>query len=64
MRTIARIDIKNQSVIKKKFDKQKFYYVHSYIAEPIDEKNEIASYVYNGNIFLCYGNKKFNKLIK
>lgn len=35
----------------KKFDGQKFYYVHSYIAEPDDKKNQIASSNYNGKTF-------------
>ena len=44
----------------KKFDKQKFYYVHSYIAEPIDKKNQIASSVYNGNNFCAMTIKNSN----
>ena len=44
----------------KKFDKQKFYYVHSYIAEPIDKKNQIASSLYNGNSFCAMTVKNSN----
>ena len=44
----------------KKFDKQKFYYVHSYIAEPIDKKNQIASSIYNGNSFCAMAIKNSN----
>ena len=44
----------------KKFDKQKFYYVHSYIAEPIDKKNQIASSLYNGNSFCAMTIKNSN----
>jgi len=35
----------------KEFNKQKFYYVHSYVAEPINKKNQIASSIYNGKNF-------------
>jgi imidazole glycerol-phosphate synthase subunit HisH len=44
----------------KKFDKQKFYYVHSYIAEPNDKKNEVASSIYNGNDFCAMTVKNSN----
>jgi len=44
----------------KKFDKQKFYYVHSYIAEPIDKKNQIASSAYYGNSFCAMTIKNSN----
>ena len=44
----------------KKFDKQKFYYVHSYISEPIDIKNQIASSVYNGKNFCAITVKDSN----
>ena len=44
----------------KKFDKQKFYYVHSYIAEPIDKKNQVASSLYNGNNFCAMTVKNSN----
>jgi glutamine amidotransferase len=44
----------------KKFNKQKFYYVHSYIAEPIDKKNRIASSVYNDNSFCAVTSNNSN----
>ncbi|MDC3028037.1 imidazole glycerol phosphate synthase subunit HisH [Candidatus Pelagibacter sp.] len=44
----------------KKFDKQKFYYVHSYISVPIDIKNQIASSIYNGKSFCAIAVKDSN----
>ena len=35
----------------KEFDKRKFYYVYSYVAEPIDNKNQIATSIYNDKKF-------------
>ena len=54
--------IKNEQAFGylKKFDKQKFYYVHSYIAEPIDKKNQVASSLYNGNNFCAITVKNSN----
>ena len=44
----------------KQFDKQKFYYVHSYVAEPIDSKNQIATSVYNDKNFCAMTIKNSN----
>ena len=44
----------------KEFDKQKFYYVHSYIAEPIDKINQIATAVYNNKNFCAVVVKNSN----
>ena len=44
----------------KQFDKQKFYYVHSYIAEPINKKNQIATSVYNNKNFCAMTVKNSN----
>jgi glutamine amidotransferase len=44
----------------KEFDKQKFYYVHSYIAEPIDKINQIATAVYNNKNFCAIVVKNSN----
>ncbi len=44
----------------KQFDKQKFYYVHSYVAEPLDNKNQIATSVYNDNNFCAMTVKNSN----
>ena len=44
----------------KQFDKQKFYYVHSYVAEPIDGKNQIATSVYNDKNFCAMTIKNSN----
>ena len=44
----------------KQFDKQKFYYVHSYIAEPLDNKNQIATSVYNDQKFCAMTVKNSN----
>lgn len=44
----------------KKFDKEKFYYIHSFVADPIDKKNQIASSFYNGNSFCAMITKNSN----
>ena len=44
----------------KEFDKQKFYYVHSYVAEPIDNKNKIATSIYNDKKFCAMTVKNSN----
>jgi glutamine amidotransferase len=44
----------------KQFDKQKFYYVHSYVVEPIDSKNQIATSVYNNKNFCAMTIKNTN----
>ena len=44
----------------KQFNKQKFYYVHSYVAEPIDSKNQIATSVYNDKNFCAMTIKNSN----
>lgn len=42
------------------FDKQKFYYLHSYAAEPSDIKNQIATSVYNDKNFCAMVTKNSN----
>ena len=44
----------------KQFDKQKFYYVHSYVAEPADSKNQIATSIYNDKNFCAMTVKNSN----
>ncbi len=44
----------------KEFDGQKFYYVHSYVAEPTEEINQIATSVYNGKNFCAMTVKDSN----
>ena len=44
----------------KEFDKQKFYYVHSYVAEPINKKNQIATSIYNDKKFCAMTVKNSN----
>lgn len=44
----------------KEFDKQKFYYVHSYVAEPINNKNQIATSNYNNKSFCAMTVKNSN----
>lgn len=44
----------------KQFDKQKFYYVHSYFAETVDIKNQIATSNYNGKKFCAMTVKNSN----
>lgn len=42
------------------FDNQMFYYVHSYIAETKDDKNQIASSNYNGKDFCAMVSNNIN----
>ena len=44
----------------KEFDKQKFYYVHSYFAEPDEKINQIATSVYNNKKFCALAIKNSN----
>lgn len=44
----------------KEFDKQKFYYIHSYVAEPIDNKNQIATSLFNDKKFCAMTVKNSN----
>jgi imidazole glycerol-phosphate synthase subunit HisH len=44
----------------KRFDKQKFYYVHSYVAETVDSKNQIATSIYNDKKFCAMTVKNSN----
>ena len=44
----------------KEFDKQKFYYVHSFIAEPIEKNNQIATSYYNDKEFCAISIKNSN----
>ena len=44
----------------KEFDKQKFYYVHSFIAEPIEKNNQIATSCYNDKKFCAISIKNSN----
>ena len=44
----------------KDFNKQKFYYVHSYVAKPIDIKNQIATSIYNDKNFCAMTVKNSN----
>ncbi len=44
----------------KEFDKQKFYYVHSYVAEPFDNKNQIATSNFNDKKFCAMTVKNSN----
>jgi imidazole glycerol phosphate synthase glutamine amidotransferase subunit len=44
----------------KEFDKQKFYYVHSFIAEPIEKSNQIATSCYNDKEFCAISVKDSN----
>ena len=43
-----------------KFNKENFYHIHSYIADPIDKKNQIASSLYNGNSFCAMTSNNSN----
>ena len=44
----------------KKFNNKKFYYVHSYFAEPMEKKNQIATSKYNGENFCAITVKNSN----
>jgi len=44
----------------KEFDKQKFYYVHSYVSVPINKANQIATSIYNNKNFCAIAVKNSN----
>jgi imidazole glycerol-phosphate synthase subunit HisH len=44
----------------KEFDKQKFYYVHSFVAEPIEKNNQIATSFYNDKEFCAISVRNSN----
>ena len=44
----------------KEFHNEKFYYVHSFIAEPVEKKNQIATSFYNGKEFCAMTVKNSN----
>ncbi len=44
----------------KEFNKKKFYYVHSYVAEPVESKNQIATSTYNDKDFCAIAVKNSN----
>lgn len=44
----------------KEFDKQRFYYVHSYVAEPTEKINQIATSAYKGKNFCAITVKNSN----
>ena len=44
----------------KEFDKKKFYYVHSYVAEPNKNENQIATSTYNDKNFCAIAVKNSN----
>lgn len=54
------INCDNRFSYLKKFNKEKFYYVHSYIAKPANKENQIANSIFNDKSFCSMTVKNSN----